>query len=136
MTDVIAQLQAEIERREDEIVALREVIAMLQGSPAIRALPKPEGNPPRVAPKAAKARPAPKALPAPARAIEPGSNRDRALELLRSMEFVSAEAMEEIFGGGQKRHNGIFNLKAKLELEGETIVWSRDNGYALRSVQP
>lgn len=120
--DAVAALQAEIERREDEIVALKEVIAMLN----VSAVPVD----------------APKRLPAPAKAASPKQRaRARAdgLTEAEGLAFsmlqagpVSAEAMADVFGLGQKRHNGVHALKQKLDARGQTIIWDKALGYQLR----
>lgn len=132
----IAALEAEIERREDEIVAMREVIAMLQGGGVVAASPPVEQ--PQV--------PATVAPPAPRQArsrwgamatvvigdvkVELSERQAQALELLQAGP-VSADGMEEIFGAGQARHDGVHALKKKLETAGLSIQWRKVDGYSL-----
>jgi hypothetical protein len=133
----VAVLEAEITRREDEIVAMREVIAMLEGGGA--------GAPTTVPPPNQ-----PKSLPAPTGRAKRSATRwgaqvvrqlngatlhlsgreAAALELLE-VGPVSSDGMAEIFSEGQPRHIGVFRLKGKLETAGRTIQWRNGEGYSL-----
>lgn len=127
MSAAIAELRAQIEKRQDEIVALEEVIAMLQGSAApVQSLPAP-----RPAPNLKKSRSVPAAAPPPAAAGEPDltEREARAWDLLKDGYGVSVAAIEEIFGEGQKRHQAVFKLNAKVAAKGWTITFSKADGY-------
>jgi hypothetical protein len=134
--EAIAALEAEIEKREDEIVAIREVIAMLTG----RA--KPDAQLPAIA--APKLQPVAKLAKGKASAavielngveMQLSARELQAFDLLSAARDagggVSADMMEEVFGAGQARHDGIHRLKYKLQAAGCSITWSKAAGYML-----
>jgi len=61
------------------------------------------------------------------------AKEQQAFDLLTENGTVSAGAMEDVFGPGQARHQGIYGLKKKLEPFGRTIVWSKADGYRLQA---
>jgi hypothetical protein len=127
LAPAIALLEAEIERLEDEIVAIREVIAMLRrrdGGAEGPAKPPPpvrrrKGGPPEAGHDGKSVAHAGFTV-----------TETRMLDILDAGP-LSADMAEEICNGRQGRHDKIFRLKGKLAAQGRTILWTKGVGYTL-----
>lgn len=150
-TNVADLIAAEIARRQAEIAALNQALAVLRGGGATAPpLPASVADKPRPP-----SRPKQRALvPGAARAPVPAQAGDGAVEVngvsmqLSGQELtvfaaldamgeglcLSVAALEDICGSRNKLHNAVFRLKGKLEAAGATIGFVKGEGYRLENI--